>query len=467
MKPKDSKLLSTRQLSFMALGMAIGVGLFLGSASAIKAAGPGVLAAYFACGGVIFLIMRALGELTVRDPSRGSFAAYAHQYLGPFSGYLVGWNYWITMVGVGIAESTAVAVYMKMWFPDVPQWIWVFSAIASIGLLNLLAVKVYGEIEFWFSLVKVVAILALIGCGTTIIVFGWGNHGVPLGLSNLWNHGGWFPHGVTGLLNAIPIVAYSFAGIEMIAIASAEARDPQKTIPRSINSVIWRILFFYVLALGVILAIYPWDQIGVNGSPFVVTFERIGISQAAGIINFVILTAALSSFNCILFSGARILRNLALQDQAPSVFSPLFSNGIPGRAVIATLVCTALGVVLNYVVPDQAFGAMMSILAFNVVFNWVFIVLTHIGYRRIVPSSDRKTGFILPAANLSAVVSLVFCGFVLYMLGADPESRISIYAGATWTILAAGAYYVRSHARRGAGVGIGADGQLKSSQESQ
>ncbi|ODP33215.1 amino acid permease [Pandoraea sp. ISTKB] len=447
MTSKDSKLLSPRQLSFMALGMAIGVGLFLGSASAIKAAGPAVLAVYCICGGVIFLVMRALGELAVRNPSQGSFTAYAHRYLGPFSGYLVGWNYWITMVGVGIAESTAVAVYMKMWYPDVPQWIWVFSAIASIGLLNLLAVKVYGEIEFWFSLIKVVAILALIVCGMTIIVFGWGNHGVPLGVANLWRHDGWMPHGIAGMLNAIPIVAYSFAGIEMIAIASAEARNPQTTIPRAINSVIWRILLFYVLALGVILAIYPWNQIGVNGSPFVVTFERIGISQAAGIVNFVILTAALSSFNCILFSGARILRNLALQDQAPSAFSALFSNGIPGRAVIATLACTALGVVLNYVIPDKAFGAMMSILAFNVVFNWVFIVLTHIGYRRAVPLAQRNAGFVLRAPNLSAAISLVFCGFVLYMLGADPESRISIYAGTAWTLLAVGAYFIRSRGR--------------------
>ncbi|VVE60569.1 amino acid permease [Pandoraea captiosa] len=465
MTSKDSKLLSTRQLSFMALGMAIGVGLFLGSASAIKAAGPGVLFVYCLCGGVIFLVMRALGELTVRNPSQGSFAAYAHNYLGPFAGYLVGWNYWITMVGVGIAESTAVAVYMKMWYPDVPQWIWVFSAIASIGLLNLLAVKVYGEIEFWFSLIKVVAILALIACGTTIIAFGWGNQGVPLGLSNLWRHGGWLPHGVTGLLNAIPIVAYSFAGIEMIAIASAEARDPQTTIPRSINSVIWRILLFYVLALGVILAIYPWNQIGLDGSPFVVTFERIGIAHAAGIVNFVILTAALSSFNCILFSGARILRNLALQDQAPGVFRARFANGIPGRAVLATLACTALGVILNYVIPDKAFGAMMSILAFNVIFNWVFIVLTHVGFRRAVPKAQRNTGFVLPAPNVSAVVSLAFCGFVLYMLGDDPDSRISIYAGVAWTVLAAGAYYVRSRARASANVRIEARPGLEASRD--
>ncbi|AZC18441.1 amino acid permease [Pseudomonas sp. CMR5c] len=442
-----NKLLSSRQLSFMALGMSIGVGLFLGSASAIQSAGPSVLLAYLLSGGVIFLIMRALGEMTVHNPVSGSFAAYAHHYLGPYAGFLSSWNYWILMVGVGVAESTAVGIYMKSWFPEVPQWTWVCASIAAICALNLLAVRAFGEAEFWFALIKVVTILALVVGGGMMIFVGWGNAGVPLGLSNLWQHGGWFPHGASGLLLAWPIVAYAFAGVEMIGIAAAESDNPRKTIPRAINSVVWRILLFYVAAIAVILAIYPWNQIGTQGSPFVTTFERLGIRQAAGIINFVVITAALSSFNCILFSGARILKKLADEGQAPRLFAKVRGNGIPARAVYATVACMALGVVLNYLVPDRAFGYMMSLLAFNVAWTWGMIAATYLAFRRRQRGQPRE--FPLPLAHITPVLCLLFVGFVVFMLGYDPKTRVSLYAGAFWTLGISACYLLNQRRAQG------------------
>ena len=198
--------LRPRHIAFMALGMAIGAGLFLGSASAINLAGPSVLFAYMIGGVMIFIIMRALGEMAVHDPVAGSFGTYAHRYLGPFAGYLTGWNYWILMVGVGIAESTAVGIYMKPWFPDLPQWIWVLGSVVMIGGLNLMTVKVYGELEFWFTAIKVVTVILMIAGGAAMIWLGWGNAGKPVGLGNLWQHGGWFPHGITGMVLALPVV---------------------------------------------------------------------------------------------------------------------------------------------------------------------------------------------------------------------------------------------------------------------
>ncbi|CAH0153733.1 Proline-specific permease ProY [Pseudomonas sp. 22 E 5] len=437
-----NKLLSSRQISFMALGMSIGVGLFLGSASAIKSAGPSVLLAYIISGGVIFLIMRALGEMTVHNPVSGSFAAYAHEYLGPYAGFLSSWNYWILMVGVGVAESTAVGIYMKAWFPDVPQWTWVCFSIASICALNLLAVRAFGEAEFWFALIKVATILALIAGGGMMIVTGWGNNGVPLGLSNLWQHGGWFPNGISGMLISLPIVAYAFAGVEMIGIAASESEDPKKTIPRAINSVLWRILLFYVAAIAVILAIYPWDQIGTQGSPFVTTFERLGIKEAAGIINFVVITAALSSFNCILFSGGRILKRLADEGQAPKMLQKVRSNGIPARAVFATVACMAFGVVLNYAVPDRAFGYMMSLLAFNVAWTWGMITLTYIFFQRRIRKSGVINDYPMPLRKISPAICLLFVAFVLFMLGYESETRVSLYAGGIWTVVISVLYFL-------------------------
>lgn len=430
--------LTPRHITFMALGMCIGAGLFLGSASTIKLAGPSVLVAYAFGGTMIFIIMRALGEMAAHEPVAGSFSAYAHKYVGPLAGYLTGWNYWILMMGVGIAESTAVGIYMKTWFPDSPQWIWAFASVAMIGGLNLLAVKVYGELEFWFALIKVLTVVLMILGGCAMIWLGWGNGGTPVGLSNLWSHGGWFPNGLTGMVLALPVLVFSFGGIETIGMAAAEAAQPERTIPRAVNSVIWRILIFYIGSLFVIMAIYPWNQLDADSSPFVSTFARLGIPQAAGLINFVVITAALSSFNSTTFSGSRMLHSLADKGQAPAAMGRLSGHGVPVHGVLVTMVCLLFGVLMNYLVPGRIFGMMMSILAFNTVWTWGMVLVAHWRFRR---RQAQPLGFRLRAWPLSSVLCLAFLAFVWVMLGWSPDTRVAIYVGVAWLALLTVAYY--------------------------
>ena len=254
--------LQPRHIRLMALGSTIGVGLFLGSATAIQLAGPSIMLGYVLAGLVAFIVLRALGEMAVHEPVAGSFAHYAGKYIGPLAGYLVGWGYWTYWIVVGLAEVTAVGIYMMMWFPDVPQWVWALSSLLAMGGINFVAVKVFGEFEFWFSLIKVVAIVTMIAMGCGMIFFGLGVGGEPIGIANLWQHGGFFPNGVSGFLLSLQMVLFAYVGIEMIGLSAGEAENPTKTIPMAIDSLAWRILIFYVGALFVILAIFPWHQVG-------------------------------------------------------------------------------------------------------------------------------------------------------------------------------------------------------------
>lgn len=445
MSEQLQRQLTPRHITFMALGMCIGAGLFLGSASTIKLAGPSVLFAYVFGGAMIFIIMRALGEMAAHEPIAGSFSAYAHKYLGPYAGYLTGWNYWVLMMGVGIAESTAVGIYMKDWFPELPQWIWAFASVVMIGGLNLMAVKVYGELEFWFALIKVLTVVLMILGGFGIIWLGWGNGGQPVGVSNLWTHGGWFPNGFTGMVLALPVLVFSFGGIETIGMAAAEAAHPERTIPKAVNSVIWRILIFYIGSLFVIMAIYPWNELGTQGSPFVTTFAKLGIPQAAGLINFVVITAALSSFNSTTFSGSRMLHSLATKGQAPAAMGRLSASGVPVRGVLVTIFFLLLGVLMNYLVPERIFGMIMSILAFNTVWTWGTVLVAHWRFHRRQPE---PLAFRLRLWPLSSVLALAFLAFVLVMLGYSPDTRVALYVGVAWVVLLTVAYWLFGIDRR-------------------
>jgi AAT family amino acid transporter len=445
MSEQLQRQLTPRHITFMALGMCIGAGLFLGSASTIKLAGPSVLIAYLFGGAMIFVIMRALGEMAAHEPIAGSFSAYAHKYLGPYAGYLTGWNYWVLMMGVGIAESTAVGIYMKDWFPELPQWIWAFASVVMIGGLNLMAVKVYGEMEFWFALIKVLTVVLMILGGLGIIWLGWGNGGQPVGISNLWAHGGWFPNGFTGMVLALPVLVFSFGGIETIGMAAAEAAHPERTIPKAVNSVIWRILIFYIGSLFVIMAIYPWNELGTQGSPFVTTFAKLGIPQAAGLINFVVITAALSSFNSTTFSGSRMLHSLATKGQAPAAMGRLSTSGVPVRGVLVTIFFLLLGVLMNYLVPERIFGMIMSILAFNTVWTWGTVLVAHWCFHR---RQSEPLPFRLRLWPLSSLLALAFLAFVLVMLGYSPDTRVALYVGVAWVALLTAAYWLFGVGRR-------------------
>jgi proline-specific permease ProY len=302
--------LNTRHIRFMALGSAIGTGLFYGSADAIKMAGPSVLLAYLIGGVVAFIIMRALGEMSVNNPQASSFSRYAQDYLGPMAGYITGWTYCFEILIVAIADVTAFGIYMSVWFPVVPHWIWVLSVVLIIGAVNLMSVKVFGELEFWFSFFKVATIIIMIVAGIGIIFWGIGNGGQPTGIHNLWTNGGFFSNGFIGMIFSLQLVMFAYGGIEIIGITAGEAENPKVSIPKAINSVPLRILVFYVGTLFVIMSIYPWNQVGTQGSPFVLTFQHMGITVAAGILNFVVITASLSAINSDVFGvGAYAARH--------------------------------------------------------------------------------------------------------------------------------------------------------------
>ncbi|MEK4085216.1 amino acid permease [Psychrobacillus sp. FSL K6-1415] len=434
--------LEQRHITLMSLGAAIGVGLFLGSATAIQLAGPAILISYIVGGMAIFIIMRALGEMAVHNPVSGSFSRYAKDYLGPLAGYITGWNYWFLWVVTCMAEITAVGVYMQMWYPDTAPWIWALGALVIMTLINLIAVKAYGEFEFWFALIKIIAILAMIFVGLGVILFGLGNDGIAVGISNLWLNGGFAPNGVTGIFMSLQMVMFAYLGVEMIGVTAGEAKNPKTVIPRAIDTVFWRILLFYVGALFVIMSIYPWNEIGANGSPFVLMFEKIGIGPAAGIINFVVLTAALSSCNSGIFSTGRMLFNLAQQKQAPNSFSKISRSGVPSKAIIFSAVLLLVGVVLNYLVPEKVFIWVTSISTFGAVWTWGIILLSQLKFRKTLTKGEvSRLSYKALFYPVGSYLALAFLVLVLGLMAYFPDTRIALIVGPIWIIGLVIVYY--------------------------
>lgn len=451
MKPKQElhRGLEERHITLMSLGAAIGVGLFLGSASAIEMAGPAILLAYALGGAVMFMIMRALGEMAIHQPVAGSFSRYARNYIGPLAGYLTGWNYWFLWIVTCMAEITAVGIYMKMWYPDVPTWIWALAALVIMASINLLAIKAYGEFEFWFALIKIVAIVLMIVTGLGMIIFGFGNGGVATGISNLWENGGFAPNGVKGILMSMQMVMFAFLGIEMIGVTAGEVKNPEKSIAKAVNSVFWRILLFYVGALFVIMSIYPWDQIGTQGSPFVLTFEKIGIGQAAGIINFVVLTAALSSCNSGIFSTGRMLFNLAEQKQAPAKLHKVAKTGVPSTAILVSAAALLVGVVLNYLVPEKVFVWVTSISTFGAIWTWSVILVSQLKFRKGLSEEEKaKMKFKMPLYPFGSYIALAILIFVVGIMAYFPDTRIALIVGPFWLILLTVIYYAKGFHKR-------------------
>jgi amino acid transporter, AAT family len=451
MKPKQElhRGLEERHITLMSLGAAIGVGLFLGSASAIEMAGPAILFAYALGGAVMFMIMRALGEMAIHQPVAGSFSRYARNYIGPLAGYLTGWNYWFLWIVTCMAEITAVGIYMKMWYPDVPTWIWALAALVIMASINLLAIKAYGEFEFWFALIKIVAIVLMIVTGLGMIIFGFGNGGVATGISNLWENGGFAPNGVKGILMSMQMVMFAFLGIEMIGVTAGEVKNPEKSIAKAVNTVFWRILLFYVGALFVIMSIYPWDQIGTQGSPFVLTFEKIGIGQAAGIINFVVLTAALSSCNSGIFSTGRMLFNLAEQKQAPAKLHKVGNTGVPSTAILVSAAALLVGVVLNYLVPEKVFVWVTSISTFGAIWTWSVILISQLKFRKGLSEEEKaKLKFKMPLYPFGSYIALAILIFVVGIMAYFPDTRIALIVGPCWLILLTAIYFAKGFHKR-------------------
>lgn len=434
--------LEERHIALMSLGAAIGVGLFLGSASAIKLAGPAIIIAYAIGGLMIYLIMRALGEMAIKNPVAGSFSRYASEFIGPLAGYITGWNYWFLWIATCMAEITAVGIYMQFWYPDTAQWAWALGALVIMTTVNFLAVKAYGELEFWFALIKIVTIILMIVLGFGMIFFGIGNGGVAVGFSHLYSHGGFFPNGISGVALSFQMVMFAYLGIEMLGVTAGEVKNPEKSLKRAINTVFYRILLFYVLALTVILSITPWNQMTGENSPFVLMFDRIGIPGAAGIIQFVVLTAALSSCNSGIFSTGRMLFNLAQQGESPKRFGRTTKNGVPGIAILVSAVVLLFGVYLNYMEADKVFSYVTSVATFGALWTWGTILVTQIMSRKKM-SSQEKQGltYKMPLFPFTSYLTLAFLVFVMVVLGFSPDTRIALIVGPIWIILLVVLYY--------------------------
>ena len=399
------------------MGGAIGTGLFLGSAQVIQSAGPSIILGYAIGGLIAFLIMRQLGEMIVEEPVAGSFSHFAYQYWGKFPGFLSGWNYWVLYILVAMSELTAVAKYINYWWPHIAAWQSVLFFFVIITAINLTNVKLYGESEFWLAIIKVTAVVAMILFGLFLLFTADANS--TASFSNLWSHGGFFPNGFDGLFYMLAFIMFAFGGIELIGMAAAEANDPKKTIPKAINQVVVRILVFYVGSLAILLSLVPWNQLDLGGldkSPFVMIFSQMGISWAAHLLNFIILTAALSVYNSGMFANSRMLFGLAQQGNAPKVFAKVNKQGVPIPAVLLSALLIFGCVLLNYFVPEDALGHLMYVVVGALVLNWAMISLTHLKFKAMVKEKNLKTSFPALWSPISNYLVLVFIAVVLYIM---------------------------------------------------
>lgn len=455
MEEKELKRgLEARHIELIALGGTIGVGLFMGSASTLKWAGPSVLFAYMIAGLFVYVIMRCMGEMLFTEPVTGSFAVYAHKYLGPFAGYLAAWSYWFMWLTVGISEITAIGAYMNFWFPDLPHWIPALVGVAIVAGANMAAVKLYGEFEFWFAMIKVTTIIVMILIGLGIIFFGWGNNGIPVGMSNITSgSGGFFAGGAKGFFVALCLVVAAYQGVELVGITAGEAKNPQVTLRRAVKNVIWRILIFYVGAIFVVVCLFPWNQLGghdITGSPFVLTFSKIGITAAAGIINFVVLTAALSGCNSGMYSCGRMLYTLAKNRQLPAFLGKVSSHGVPVNAVVATIVCLLLGSCLNYIIPNasEVFVYVYSASVLPAMAPW-FVVLCCQGRFRAAHAEEMKShpfkSLFYPYANYLTIAFLIV---VIIGMCLNEGTRVGLLSGVAFLVVVGVVYYALGLGRR-------------------
>jgi amino acid transporter, AAT family len=440
-EPSLARNLHNRHIQLIAIGGTIGVGLFLGSAKAIHNAGPGLLLAYAVGGAAIFFIMRALGELLTYRPVAGSFATYAEEFCGPFAGFVTGWSYWFMWVVMAMAELTAIGIYVRYWFPDLPQWLPPLVALVALYGSNLLAVHVFGELEFWFALIKVTTIVALIVAGLGVIVFHAGSLGATASFANLWSHGGFLPFGLVGVLLTMQIVMFAYSGVELIGVTAGEAQEPQQALPRATNGIIARILIFYLGALAIIMAVVPWDELSPSISPFVFVFGKLGLPGAANIITVVVITAAASSCNSGLFSTGRMLWSLAQRSQAPQRFATLSARHVPAAGIHVSAAVMLLAVVLNYVVPKEVFTWVTSITLIGTLWTWGIIMVSHRNYRRAVAAGTVPAApFRMPGAPFANWVVLAFLVAVTGLLWLDPDTRVALYVAPAWFALLGLAY---------------------------
>ena len=443
--------LGARQMRMIALGGTIGVGLFMWATSTIEWTGPSVIFAYLIAGLFLFLVMRAMGEMVYLHPTSGSFANFASDYINPVAGYLTAWSNIFQWVVVGMSEVIAVGEYMNYWFPDLPQWIPGIIVVLLLAGANLVSVKAFGEFEFWFAMIKVVTIILMIIAGFGLIFFGLGNGGEAIGLSNLWSHGGFMPNGWIGFFFALSIVIGSYQGVELIGITAGETKDPQKNIKSAVNGVIWRILIFYIGAIFVIVTVYPWDELGNIGSPFVATFAKVGITFAAGLINFVVLTAAMSGCNSGIFSASRMTLNLSQKGMLPKFFRKVMKNGVPIWTVTAIAIGILVGALLNVILPlfikgaDSIFVYVYSASILPGMVPWFMILISHLRFRKNHSEELKNHPFKMPGGAITNYITMAFFIMVLIGMLFNKETVVSVVIGIVFLGFMTLFYYLKGY----------------------
>lgn len=433
--------LKNRHIQLIALGGAIGTGLFLGVAQTIQQAGPSALLGYAIAGLVAFLIMRQMGEMIVDEPVAGSFGYFASKYGSPMAGFASGWNYWVMYILVSMAELSALGIYVQYWFPEVPTWVSALAFFVLVNALSLLNVRAFGELEFWFSIIKVAAVVGMIVFGIYLLVSD--TAGPQAGVANLWQHGGFFPNGFAGLALSMAVIMFSFGGLEMIGITAAEADNPGRTIPRAINQAIWRIAIFYVGALAVLLMLYPWSKVALGGSPFVLIFAALDSNVVANVLNLVVLTAALSVYNGCVYANSRMLFGLAEQGNAPRALLKVSRRGVPLAALGVSAFATGICICINYFLPKEAFGMLMGLAVSALVINWGMICWSHLRFRRQKVASGQATAFRSPFFPLTNYLCLAFLAGIIVVMYLTPGLRLSVWMIPAWLLVLFLAYRLR------------------------
>jgi D-serine/D-alanine/glycine transporter len=437
-EPHLARALSNRHLQMIAIGGAIGTGLFMGSGRTISVAGPAILFVYAIIGFFLFFVMRAMGEILLSNLEYKSFGDFAGDILGPWAGFFTSWSYWFYWVVVGVADVVAITAYVQILIPGTPLWLPALVIPALLLTLNLPTVAAFGELEFWFAIIKVVAILALIATGAVMI----GAHftspdGAVSSLSNIWNDGGMFPHGALGFILGFQIAIFAFGGIELVGTAAAETKDPEKNMPRAINSIPVRVMLFYVGALTVIMAVNPWRSIDPESSPFIGMFTLAGLGIAAIAVNLVVLTSAASSANSGIYSTSRMVYGLAGHGNAPQAFAKLSRRKVPQNALMFSCVFMLFGLVMLYA-GDSAMGAFVVITSLGsviIILTWSMIMVCYLVYRRRRPQLHAGSTFKMPGSRFMPHVTLVFFALMLAALSLDAETRLGLYVVPIWFVL--------------------------------
>lgn len=416
------KEMGNRQVQMIAIGGAIGTGLFLGAGARLQQAGPALALVYMVCGIFAFFILRALGELVLHRPSSGSFVSYAREFMGEKASYVAGWMYFVNWAMTGIVDITAVALYMHYWgaFGDVPQWAIALAALCLVGTMNMIGVKWFAEMEFWFSLVKVLAIVVFLIVGVIFLGSGKPLDGYQTGFHLISDNGGFFPHGLLPAIVLVQGVVFAYASIEFVGTAAGECKNPKIMVPKAINSVIWRIGIFYVGSVVLLVMLLPWNAYQAGTSPFVTFFSKLGIPYVGDIMNIVVLTAALSSLNSGLYATGRILRSMSMGGSAPRFMSKMSRQQVPYAGILATIVVYIFGVVLNYYVPSQVFEIVLNFASLGILSSWAFIVVCQMRLRKAIKQGKAdEVSFKMPGAPVTSWLTLLFLASVVILMAFD------------------------------------------------